>query len=86
MILCSKYRKEEINSFSQEIMKLLRNSISKRIVKSQKKFADMKKKGRGSKQKNIKKIYKKEEKEETFAPSPINNQDLEGVMDKVIIS
>lgn len=86
MILCSKYRKEEINSFSQEIMKLLRNSISKRIVKSQKKFADMKKKGRGSKQKNIKKIYKKEEKEEIFAPSLINNQDLEGVMGKAIIS
>jgi hypothetical protein len=49
MISCSKYRKEEINNFSHEIMKLLRNSISKRIVKYQKKSVDMKKKRRGSK-------------------------------------
>jgi len=49
MISCIKYRKEEINNFSLGIMKLLRNSISKRIVKSQKKSGDMKKKRRGSK-------------------------------------
>lgn len=86
MISCSKYRKEEINNFSHEIMKLLRNSISKRIVKSQKKSVDMKNKRRGSKQKNINKIYREEDKEEIFALNPINNRDLEEATGKVIIS
>jgi hypothetical protein len=54
---------------------LLKNNIFKRIVKFLKKFADMRKKKRGNKYKNINKISKEEDKEDSFALNHIKKQD-----------